>query len=105
MPKPKYHVFICTGNKIGNENKGYCFSKGGEDIFKKFNEVVTEQKLEKDVLVTSCGCFRCRISKKGPNMVIYPQGIWYSGVKVDDVVDIIEMHIKGGKIVDRLLLE
>jgi len=35
-------------------------------------------------------------------VVIYPQGTWYTYVDNQDIDDIIDTHIVGGKIVDRL---
>jgi hypothetical protein len=35
-------------------------------------------------------------------MVVYPEGTWYSGVSVDDVSELIEQHLLGGKVVERL---
>lgn len=38
----------------------------------------------------------------GPSMVVYPDNIWYGGVTVDDVVEIVERHLVGGVPVERL---
>ncbi len=38
----------------------------------------------------------------GPSVVVYPEGVWYGGVSVDDVPEIIESHIINGKPVERL---
>jgi len=35
-------------------------------------------------------------------MVIYPQGTWYTYIDTDDIDEIIDQHIVGGKIVERL---
>jgi (2Fe-2S) ferredoxin len=39
----------------------------------------------------------------GPNIVVYPEGIIYSGVQVSDIKDIIA-HLEGGPPVERLIL-
>lgn len=36
-------------------------------------------------------------------VVVYPQGIWYRGVGVGDVEEIIQKHLVGGRPVERLL--
>jgi (2Fe-2S) ferredoxin len=41
----------------------------------------------------------------GPSVVVYPEGIWYGGVKPEDVPEIIEQHIMGGQPVERLRIE
>ena len=38
-------------------------------------------------------------------MVIYPEGTFYHHVKVEDVAEIVETHLKGGQLVDRLLYD
>jgi len=40
----------------------------------------------------------------GPTLVVYPEGIWYGNVKVEDVEEIITGHLKGGKPVERLVI-
>lgn len=104
MPKPKYHVFICNGTKLSGQQCGICRQKGGEAIYKKFIEVLTELNINNDVFVNSCDCFRCKITKKGPNMVVYPEGIWYGGVSVDDVENLITSHFVNGQVVEKLVL-
>ena len=39
------------------------------------------------------------------NIVIYPEGIFYSHVKLEDVDEIVEKHFIEGQIVDRLLFK
>ena len=36
-------------------------------------------------------------------MLVYPEGIWYYGVTADDVADIVDGHLIGGRPVERLL--
>lgn len=40
----------------------------------------------------------------GPTLVIYPQGIFYGGVTVDDVPRIVEETILGGRVLEDLLI-
>ncbi len=54
-----------------------------------------------DVLVTSLGCtgqHGC-----GPTVVVHPDGIWYKEVTAAVVPEIVEQHLVGGKIVERLV--
>ena len=41
---------------------------------------------------------------RGVTVVVYPDGVWYGGVTLDDVEEIIERHIIGGEVVERLLI-
>jgi (2Fe-2S) ferredoxin len=40
----------------------------------------------------------------GPTVVVYPEGVWYGGVTVADVPEIVERHLVGGEPVERLRL-
>jgi len=51
------------------------------------------------VEVKSYLCFGA--CQDGPNIVLYPEGTWYMGVKSDDIPEI-EQHILGGEPVARL---
>ena len=65
------------------------------------NEEIVKAGLDKEVKVIQTGCFGlCAI---GPIMVIYPEGCFYSRVKVEDVPEIVNEHLLKGRIVQRLL--
>jgi (2Fe-2S) ferredoxin len=52
------------------------------------------------VRINKAGCLdRC---EEGPVMVIYPQATWYTYVDKEDIDEIIDQHLLGGKVVDRL---
>ena len=52
------------------------------------------------IRINQSGCLdRC---DEGPVMVVYPQGIWYTYVDNDDIDEIIDSHLIGGKVVERL---
>jgi (2Fe-2S) ferredoxin len=36
--------------------------------------------------------------------VVYPEGTWYTFVDESDIDDIVEQHLKQGRVVERLLL-
>ncbi len=55
------------------------------------------------VRANSAGCLdACEF---GVSMVIYPDGIWYGGVKVEDIDEIVEKTIMNGQVIDRLLIK
>ncbi len=52
--------------------------------------------------VNKAGCLdRCA---GGPVAVVYPEAVWYSYVDSSDIDEIVDSHLKRGKIVERLLL-
>ena len=55
---------------------------------------------EGKVRINQAGCLdRCEL---GPTMVIYPEGVWYTYVDQSDIDEIVEEHLKNGRVVERL---
>ena len=89
------HVFVCTSGE-------YCPMLDGDSkkIHKAFKEQVAKAGLKGRVRVNNSGCLdQCG---HGPNVVVYPEGVWYSHLTVEDVPVIIEDHLIGGRPVERL---
>ncbi len=101
MPKPKYHVFICTSSRPNGQQKGFCHSKDGVEVCMRLMQEIEERELNGEVFVTNTGCFG--MCEQGPIIAVYPDNVWYKAVTPDDVTEIIENHIEGGKPVDRLV--
>ncbi len=54
----------------------------------------------KDIRINGAGCLdRCA---EGPVLVVYPEAVWYTYVDQADVDEIVESHLKNGKVVERL---
>jgi (2Fe-2S) ferredoxin len=50
--------------------------------------------------VNRAGCFdRCA---EGPVCVVYPDAVWYTYVDEADIDEIVESHLRDGKVVERL---
>ncbi|MCL5267793.1 MAG: (2Fe-2S) ferredoxin domain-containing protein [Bacteroidetes bacterium] len=96
------HIFICTNKRKEDDPKGSCAQKGSEEIRDIFKKELHARGLKTKVRANKSGCLD--VCEHGPNVVIYPEGVWYSHVTKDDVVEIIEKHIIGGKVIERLLL-
>lgn len=100
MRQPKYHIFVCTSCRLNGTQKGFCCNKDSVEITRRFQEEIEDRQLEGDVMVTNTGCFG--LCQKGPIVVVYPEGVWYGSVTVDDVGTIMDRHIEKGDIVTEL---
>jgi (2Fe-2S) ferredoxin len=88
------HVMVCTAN--------HCMQKGAQRVAGVLRIQLKREGLDTDVLVNTCDSIDlCDI---GPNIVVYPDGIIYSGVGVKDIPEIIDSLREGGKPVERLVL-
>ena len=89
------HVLICGG--------AGCLSTGCKAVLAQFLAELKAHKLEEEVKVVETGCIgTCDL---GPVIVVYPEGVFYQKVKVDDVKEIVEEHLLKGRYVTRLLYE
>jgi len=92
----KKHVLICTGPRCGDE-------RGSNRIRQEFRKEFVRQAMPAGFKDTQCICFG--LCTYGPNVIVYPDGIVYSGVKPQDVAEIVREHLTRGRVVDRLLLK
>lgn len=102
MPSFKKHIFICT-NLREKDPASSCQPKGGVDVQKRFKERLKEMGLAHEVRANQSGCLDA--CKHGVSLVIYPQGLWYGHVTVNDVDEIIEKSIKGDAVIERLQIQ
>ncbi len=100
MPKPKYHILVCTTTRPPGNPRGSCGEKGSKDLIPAFYEEIEKRMLFGQILITESSCLGpCPI---GATVVVYPDAVWYKGVKPSDVAEIMEAHIANGKPVERL---
>jgi (2Fe-2S) ferredoxin len=103
MPPPYVrHVFVCTNRRPDDAPKGSCAFKGSEELPPLFKRAV-DAKGVKDVRINKAGCLDA--CERGCSVVVYPEGVWYGGVKPSDVEEIVEEHLKNGRPVERLKME
>jgi (2Fe-2S) ferredoxin len=102
MPKFEKHIFVCGNQRPPSNPRGCCDPDGHAKLQKLFKQKLAERGLKGKVRANQAGCLdQC---EHGPNLVVYPEAIWYGHVTEADVDEIIESHIIGGKPVARLRL-
>ena len=74
------NVLVCGGTG--------CTSSNSLKIVEVLKEELQKHGLEKEVNVITTGCFG--LCALGPIMVVYPEGSFYSMVKVEDIPEIVE---------------
>ena len=85
--EPPYavHIFVCTNDRQGERKS--CADGNTPLIKKALKEGVAERGWKRHVRVSQSGCLG--LCAKGPNVILYPQKIWFSEVLSGDVKDIL----------------
>ena len=97
-----HHIFICCNRRSPGHARGCCDPAGSEQLRSAFKAGVEHRGLKPLVRANKAGCLdQCEL---GPMVVIYPQGVWYGNVQLEDVARIIDETIVGGKVLDDLLI-
>ena len=106
MTDPLYyqqHVFFCT-NRRDNGN-ACCADRGAEAAQQHAKRRIHEMDLNGagKIRINKSGCLDA--CERGCTVVVYPEGVWYGAVTKDDVKQIVEDHLVGGKPVERLRMK
>lgn len=89
------HVFVCTGGD-------WCLKEDGDGlgVHARLKKAVAQAGLKGRVRVNHAGCLdQCGY---GPMVVVYPDAVWYWGVRPEDVEQIVQEHLIAGRPVERL---
>ncbi|WNO05146.1 (2Fe-2S) ferredoxin domain-containing protein [Rhodoferax mekongensis] len=95
------HIFFCLNERKNGED--CCAHHNAQEGFDLCKQLVKEAGLSGpgQVRVNKAGCLdRCAA---GPVAVVYPEAVWYTFVDAQDIEEIVESHLKNGKVVERLL--
>jgi len=87
------HVLVCGGTG--------CSSSGSAKLIERFEEQLKEKGLDKEVKVVRTGCFG--LCEAGPVVIVYPEGTFYSRVKLENVDEIVSEHLLKGRKVQHLV--
>jgi len=91
----KKHVFVCTTGST-------CPTQGDtEGYVKTMRAAISRAGLHDEIRINKSGCFsQCG---NGPMIVVYPEDVWYAGVRAEDLEEIVQSHLIGEKPVERLV--
>jgi (2Fe-2S) ferredoxin len=78
-------IFVCA-----TPGEGRCGAKGGSELLEAFRKEVIRLGLRPSaVLRNAC----TRRHEEGPVVFVFPDDVWYTRVKAEDVPDIVEKHL------------
>src|SRR6266511_1401589 len=101
----KYHVFVCTGKSCSAVDSAEVRQAFERELMSRgmlFGKEHKGKNPKGSVVLTECASVGfCAI---GAAVMVYPDGIWYAQVRAEDVAEIMEEHILGGRVVKRLAL-
>ena len=81
-------VFVCTN--VRTDGRVACANpgRGGDLLCKKLKEMAKAAGLKGKVRVARSGCLD--LCAQGPNLFVYPDGTWHSGVREEDLPEILK---------------
>ena len=97
------HVFFCVNQR--SDGRKCCADFGGQELRDYAKKRIKDLNMagRGRVRVNMAGCLdRCGF---GPVAVVYPEGVWYRFDSKKDVDELIESHLLGGELVDRLMID
>ncbi len=94
------HILVCIKERQNGHPRGCCMENGGMEIRKRFVQLINRHGLKGKIRANKTGCLD--VCEVGPNVVIYPDNIWYTGVTVNDVDEIFDQSVLNDNIVNRL---
>jgi (2Fe-2S) ferredoxin len=102
MAKPQRHVLVCMNQRAPGNPKGSCAEKGAEAILTELKEQTAAAGLKDSVMVVGTRCLKhC---SRGVTVAVYPENVWYAGVKPGDLGELLESHLRAGRPLERLFM-
>jgi len=96
------HIFICTNQRVNSERPS-CGEEHGMELVKAFKKEIKDRGLNIEMRAQKAGCLD--LCEFGPNVVVYPEGVFYGRVQLSDVLQIVEEHLINDRPVERLRLK
>jgi NADH-quinone oxidoreductase subunit F len=88
-------ILVCGGTG--------CHAARSQNIVENLQDRIAEMGLEETVSASISGCFG--FCEKGPVVKVFPDDVFYVEVQPEDAAEIVDEHILGGRVVERLLYE
>ena len=100
MPAFTHHVFVCGNVRPPGHKRGCCDPEGRQELREAFKRELKKVGFGALARANHSGCLeQC---EHGPTVVIYPHGIWYGHVRVEDVARIVAKTVVGGEVLTDL---
>ncbi len=92
QPQPySFLILVCTN--VRDDGRESCGGRGSAALRDALKAALTERGLKGKVRVSQTGCLgQCAA---GPNVMVFPNGTWHSGVRPEDLPDLIERYFGG----------
>lgn len=93
-------LFVCLNDRGEGHPKGSCSRAGGAEVLDRLRGDLHERGLKGLVRAVGTRCLgQCA---HGPVVAVQPENVWYREVGEDDVPELIDEHVLGGRVVERL---
>jgi len=100
LPAFERHVFVCHNVRPADAPRPACTRDGTSELHAQLQQLSREAGLSGRVRINKSSCLdQC---EHGPTVVVYPEAVWYGGVKPEDAAEIVAEHLVGGRPVERL---
>lgn len=96
------HLFICT-NERKEGARPSCREEHGMALVQAFKKQIKDHGLHTTIRAQRTGCLD--FCETGPSLVIYPEGVFYGHVTLDDVDEIVREHLINNRPVERLVIK
>lgn len=93
-------VLVCLNDRGEGHPRGSCSRSGGAELLDMLRADLHERGMKRVVRAVGTRCLgQC---DHGPVACVQPDDVWYGGVQASDATELIERHVLGGGVVERL---
>jgi (2Fe-2S) ferredoxin len=103
MKRFEKHIFVCENKRPEGHPKGCCDDKNSVEVRALFKNRLKQLGLSTEIRANASGCLDA--CEHGVTVVVYPDQVWYGGVTIDDVEEIIQQHLINNRPIDRLKIK